>query len=126
MEAILPVSYKAIIKYFGNIRNIKCLLKNISVPDTATCEASCEGVTLVIVWDNNDQTTQWLPATSDLKIAPDVIATCSNMPPISKKRKAPAAPVNEGPGRSSEQASSQVLRGWKAEGYNPGRYGHAT
>ena len=35
-----PVTYKAIKKYFENIRNIKCSAKNISVPDTATCEAS--------------------------------------------------------------------------------------
>ena len=64
-----PVTYKAIKKYFENIRNIKCSAKNISVPDIATCEASCVGAALGIVWDINDPTTQWLPATSDSVVA---------------------------------------------------------
>ncbi len=51
-----PAIYKATKKYFENIRNIKCSAKNISVPDTATCEASSVGAALGIVWDINDPT----------------------------------------------------------------------
>ena len=57
-----PIEYKeAIKKYFENIRTIKCLLKNISVPVPSTCEASCVGLSLGIVWDKNDPTTQLPP-----------------------------------------------------------------
>ncbi len=63
-----PVTYKATKKYFENIRNIKCSAKNISVPDTTTCEASCVGAALGIVWDINDPTTQWPSATADFVV----------------------------------------------------------
>ena len=99
-----PVTYKAIKKYFENIRNIKCSAKNISVPDTATCEASSVGAALGIVWDINYPTTQWPPATSDLVIAPNISKVSSDVPPtISNKRKDPVTTVTEEPIRNSER-----------------------
>ena len=99
-----PVTYKAIKKYFENIRNIKCSAKNISVPDTATCEASCVGAALGIVWDINDPTTQWPPATSDSVVALNISKVSSDVPPtISKKRKYPVTTVTEEPIRNSER-----------------------
>ena len=100
-----PVTYKAIKKYFENIRNIKCSAKNISVPETATCEASCVGAALGIVWDINDPTTQWPPATSDSVVALNIIKASSDVPPtISKKRKVSVTTVTEEPIRNSERA----------------------
>ena len=87
-EPTCPAAYKATKKYFENIRNIKCAAKNISVPDSATCEASSVGAALGIVWDINDPTTQWPPATSNLAIAPIISIVSSNVAPtISNKRK---------------------------------------
>ena len=83
-----PIAYKATKKYFENIRNIRCSAKNISVPDTTTCDASCVGAALGIVWDINDPTTQWPPATSDPGSAPNISNISSDTPPTtSNKRK---------------------------------------
>ena len=91
-----PVTYKATKKYFENIRNIKCSAKNIAVPDKTTCEASCVGAALGIVWDSNDPTTQLAPATSDLVIASNISKVSSDVPPtISNKRKYPVTNVTE-------------------------------
>jgi hypothetical protein len=100
-----PVTYKAIKKYFENIRNIKCPAKNISVPETATCEACCVGAALRIVWDIIDPTTQWPPAISDSVVALNTSKVSSDVPPptISKKRKSPVTAVFEEPIRNSER-----------------------
>ena len=83
-----PATYKATKKYFENIRNIKCAAKNIG-----------------IVWDINDPTTQWPPATSDLAIAPLISTVSSNVPPtISNKRKDPITTVTEEPSRNRERS----------------------
>ena len=82
-------------KYFENIRNMKCSAKNISVPHTTTCEASCVGAALGIVWDINDPTTQWPSATADFVVNSDV------PPNISNKRKYPITTVTEEPSRNS-------------------------
>jgi hypothetical protein len=106
-----PVTYKAIKKYFENIRNIKCAAKNISVPDTATCEASSVGAALGIVWDINDPTTQWPPATSNLVFAPIISTVSSNVPPIiSNKRKDLITTVTEEPSRNREERSRKVSK----------------
>jgi len=97
-----PVAYKATKKYFENIRNIRCATKNISVPDTTTCEASSVGAALGIVWDINDPTTQWPPATSDLVLAPTISEVSSDVPPTNK-RKYPVTSVTEEPIRNSER-----------------------
>ena len=99
-----PVTYKAIKKYFENIRNIKCSAKNISVPETATCEASCVGAALGIVWDINDPTTQWPPAISDFVAAQNISKVSSDVSPTtSKKRKYLVTTVTEEPIRNSER-----------------------
>ena len=96
-----PIAYKATKKYFENIRNIRCSAKNISVPDTTTCEASCVGAALGIVWDINDPTTQWPPATSDSGSAPNISNISSDTPPTtSNKRKDPVTIVTEEPSRN--------------------------
>ena len=100
-----PAIYKATKKYFENIRNIKCAAKNIAVPDTATCEASSVGAALGIVWDINDPTTQWPPATANLAIAPIISIVSSNVPPtISKKRKDPSTTVTKEPSHNRERS----------------------
>ena len=92
-----PVTYKAIKKYFENIRNIKCSAKNISVPETASAA-------LGIVWDINDPTTQWPPAISDSVVALNISKVSSDVPPTtSKKRKYPVTTVTEEPIRNSER-----------------------
>ena len=100
-----PVAYKATKKYFENIRNIRCQSKNISVPDTTTCEASSVGAALGIVWDINDPTTQWPPATSDPGSAPNIINISSDTPPTtSNKRKDFVTTGTEEPSRKCDRA----------------------
>ena len=99
-----PVAYKATKKYFENIRNIRCSSKNISVPDTTTCEASSVGAALGIVWDINDPTTQWPPATSDLVLAPTINeVSIDTLPTTSNKRKDFVTTGTEEPSRKSDR-----------------------
>ena len=99
-----PVAYKATKKYFENIRNIRCSTKNISVPDTTTCEASSVGAALGIVWDINDPTTQWPPATSDLVLAPTISeVSIDTLPTTSNKRKDFVTTGTEEPSRKSDR-----------------------
>ena len=72
------------------------------MPETTTCEASCVGAALGIVWDINDPTTQWPPATSDLVLAPTISEVSSDVPPTNK-RKYPVTSVTEEPVRNSER-----------------------
>ena len=109
------IAYKATKKYFENIRNIKCPAKNISVPDTTTCDASCVGVALGIVWDINDPTTQWLPATSDPGSASNISNISSDTPPTSSnKRKDFVTTGTEEPSRKSDRPKkgAKALRRW--------------
>ena len=48
--------------------------------------ASCVGAALGIVWDINDPTTQWPPATSDLVLAPTISEVSSDVPPTNKRK----------------------------------------
>jgi hypothetical protein len=99
-----PIAYKATKKYFENIRNIRCSAKNIAVPETATCEASCVGVALGIVWDINDPTTQWPPATSDPGLAPNISnISIDTLPTTSNKRKDFVTTGTEEPSRKSDR-----------------------
>jgi hypothetical protein len=103
-QALLHIKLSKNISKTFEISNVQRRIFQFQI-DTTTCEASCLGAVLGIVWDINDPTTQWPPATSDLSIAPDGSTVSSNVPPtISNKRKAPAATVTEEPSRNSERS----------------------